>query len=119
MVEVDISEEELKNIYSLAKERHDAKDLSFRNSNILIDSKNVYAPHGIGLLGEHAWGKHTNQSVDKNIYKIRDEGEDFANTELKTITYFGAGEPELKIKKEEFHSKKPSLYVLARVDKKK
>ena len=119
MVQVNISNEELKGIYSLAKERHNAKDLSFRNSNILIDSQNVYAPHAIGLIGEHAWGKHTNQSVDKNIYKVRDQGEDFTNTEVKTITYFGSGEPELKIKREEFHSKSPSLYVLARVNKKK
>ena len=99
MIEVSISEKELKNIYSLAKKRHDAKSMSFRNTGILIkDPKSVYSPHSIGLLGEHAWGKHTGQSVDKNIYDIRDEGEDFTNTEVKTITYFGNGEPELKIK---------------------
>ena len=120
MVKILISQKELKSIYSLAKKRHDSKDMSFRNTGILIkDPKSVYSPHSIGLLGEHAWGKHIGESVDRKIYKVRDDGEDFAGTEVKTITYFGKGEPELKIKKEEFHSKKPSLYVLARVDKKK
>ena len=119
MVTIKINKEELAYIYSLAKKRHNAKDESFRDTGILIpDPKSVYAPHTIGLLGEYAWGKHTHQQVDDQIYALRDEGEDFNNTEVKTLTYFGDGEPELKIKKKEFHSKKPDLYVLARVNKK-
>ena len=119
MINIAISEKELKGIYELAKKRHNAKDDSFRNTGILIpDPKSVYAPHTIGLLGEYAWGKHTRQEVDAKIYKVRDDGQDFHNTEVKTLTYFGSGEPELKIKKKEFASKTPRLYVLARVDKK-
>ena len=119
MVTIRIEEDELAKIYSLAKQRHNAKDKSFRDTGILIPNpKSVYAPHTIGLLGEFAWGKHTHQLVDSAIYEVRDEGEDFKDTEVKTLTYFGKGDPELKIKKQEFLSKHPSLYVLTRVDKK-
>jgi DNA-directed DNA polymerase III PolC len=118
MVEIKISNNELKEVYSLAKKRHDAKDISFRNSSQFNTSKNEYAPHSIGLLGEYAWGQYTGQSVDENIYAVRDGGEDFEGTEVKTITYFGEGEPELKIPKTEFDSRNPNLYVLCRVDKK-
>ena len=119
MVTVKIEKHELSEISGMARQRHDAKDRSFRNTGILIPNpSSVYDPHTIGLLGEFAWGKHTNQSIDKKIYKVRDAGEDFADTEIKTITYAGHGEPELKIKKEEFISKKPKLYVLLRVNKK-
>ena len=118
MITITIEEAELAEVYSLAKKRHNAKDESFRDTGILIPNpKSVYAPHTIGLLGEFAWGKHTQQRVDFTIYQVRDEGEDFKNTEVKTLTYFGAGEPQLKIKKQEFLSKNPSLYVLARVTK--
>jgi DNA-directed DNA polymerase III PolC len=118
MVTVQIEPTELEDIKLIAQKRHNAKDKSFRNTGILIpDPASVYAPHTIGLVGEFAWGKHTNQTIDEKIYDVRDDGQDFHNTEVKTITYFGAGEPELKIKQQEFASKTPALYVLTRVDK--
>ena len=56
--------------------------------------------------------------VDEDIYEIRDS-EDFDGEEIKTITYYGHGEPELKIKVTEFDSKKPKKYILARTNKEK
>ena len=58
-----------------------------------------------------------NQEIDKNIYPVRDPGEDFPNVEVKAITYTGKGEPELKIKKTEYEARDPSLYVLVRINK--
>ena len=117
MITINLTDDELSDIKSLAADRHDAKPVSFRNTGILIDNPStVYAPHTVGLIGEYAWGKHTGQKIDSSIYDVRDDGEDFAGTEVKTITYTGSGEPELKIKKSEFLSKTPQLYVLARVN---
>ena len=118
MVTIKIDTNEFAEIKLIAQKRHDAKDRSFRDTGILIrEPSTVYAPHTIGLLGEFAWGKYTHQSIDTKIYKVRDDGQDFHNTEVKTITYFGTGEPELKIKQQEFQSKTPALYVLTRVNK--
>lgn len=120
---IKISQKEINFILNLAKKRHDAKPSSIKNTGILI-SRNIsnplenYLPHFIGLVGEYAWAKHTNQNVDEEIYEIRDS-EDFNGEEIKTITYFGAGEPELKIKVNEYQSKKPKKYILARTDKQK
>ena len=63
MVTVQIEPTELEDIKLMAQKRHNAKDKSFRNTGILIpDPASVYAPHTIGLVGEFAWGKHTNRS---------------------------------------------------------
>jgi hypothetical protein len=120
---ITISKKEINYVLSLAKKRHDAKPNSIKNTGILID-RNInnpienYLPHFIGIVGEYAWGKHTNRSVDEDIYEIRDS-EDFDGEEIKTITYYGGGEPELKIKVTEFDSKKPKKYILARTNKEK
>lgn len=123
MKTIQISNKEINYILNLAKKRHDAKPKSIKNTGILInrDISNPlenYLPHFIGLLGEYAWAKHTNQEVDEEIYEIRDT-QDFNGEEIKTITYFGSGEPELKIKVTEYQTKTPKKYILARTDKQK
>ena len=66
-----------------------------------------------------AYAKFIGEKVDEEIYAVRDKGQDFNKVEVKTITYFGDGEPELKIKQKEFETKSPEVYVLVRVNKKK
>lgn len=102
---IKLNEKETKLAINLGKKRHSAKHISFRNSgSIRINSgfflesvdKQFY-PHIIGVLGELAYSKICNESIDENIYSVRDSGEDFKGIEVKAITYFGSGEPELKI----------------------
>jgi len=116
---IDIKEKDLIKLLGLAKQRHDAKPKNIRNTGILIkeSQKNIeeqYLPHFIGLIGEFAWGQHSGQFVDEKIHK-KGDSEDFQGEEVKTITYFGTGEPELKIKIAEFKNKFPNKYILARV----
>ena len=123
MKTITITKKEIDYILALAKKRHDAKPNNIKNTGILIDRDvnnpvENYLPHFIGIVGEYAWAKHTNRSVDEDIYEIRDS-EDFDGEEIKTITYYGHGEPELKIKVTEFDSKKPKKYILARTNKEK
>lgn len=117
---IKINEKDVSKLLDLAKRRHDAKPNSIRNSGILIkrseDPLENYLPHFIGIIGEYAWGSLTNKPIDEIIYRIRDS-EDFNGEEVKTITYFGAGEPELKIKIREFKEKTPKKYILARINK--
>lgn len=122
----NLTKKQLDYARDLATKRHEAKNKSFRNKDILIsDDKSDkkldknYLPHYIGVVGELAWSIVSDSEVDENIYSVRDPGEDFDGVEVKTITYMGSGEPELKIKVEEFNSKKPELYVLVRFDLKK
>ena len=119
---IEIQHSKVQELLQLAKKRHDAKPKNFRNSGILIkrseDPIENYLPHVIGIIGEYAWGKHTGQPIDEVIYKVRDF-EDFNGEEVKTTTYFGSGEPELKIKIGEFKDKAPKRYILARTDKTK
>ena len=120
MVTISLSKDEVSFGYTQGKKRHYAKDISFREKGHvkIKDSKLNYESHAIGFLGEYAWGKFTNQSVDLAIYSVRDSGEDFPETEVKTITYTGTGEPELKIPIEEFNERKSvNKYVLAKIDK--
>jgi hypothetical protein len=123
MKTITITKKETNYILDLAKKRHDAKPNSIKNTGILIN-RNLsnpienYLPHFIGIVGEYAWAKHTNRFVDEEIYEIRDS-EDFDGEEIKTITYYGFGEPELKIKVTEFHCKEPKKYILARTNKDK
>lgn len=111
-------------LYKIAKARHDAKHFSFRESGHLTTENNrldftkvfkiesKYMPHFLGLVGEFAWSLKTGEPLDETIYKIKDSGEDFKGVEVKTITYSGEGEPELKIKVSEYEDKKPKKYVL-------
>lgn len=122
-MKIYLNKKQLQRAIELAIERHEAKDQSFRNASIYFPQKrnefgisNEYIPHLIGVLGEMAWAAANGLQIDQNIYKVRDMGEDFDGVEIKTTTYFGAGEPELKIKKKEFESKRPKLYVLMRVN---
>jgi hypothetical protein len=121
MTIIKLNKKEIDYVLSLAKKRHDAKPNNIKNSGILIDRDisnplENYLPHFIGLVGEYAWAKYTKREVDENIYTIRDN-EDFNGEEVKTITYYGDGEPELKVKLKEYENKKPNKYILARTDK--
>jgi hypothetical protein len=122
-MKIKFNSEQLRKAVEIAIKRHEAKNISFRNKEIYIPKQknefgipNEYAPHLIGVLGEMAWATIKNVPIDENIYKVRDPGEDFRGVEVKATTYFGDGEPELKIKVKEFNKKKPKLYVLIRVD---
>ena len=128
-MKIKLNKEQLEYIYNLAKKRHDAKHQSFRNASQIMpedkrDSFNSvynidkqYMPHFLGLVGEYAWSQHTGEAVDEEIYDVRDGGEDFDGVEVKTITYMGKGEPELKITQKEYEERKvPNLYVLTRFD---
>lgn len=126
-----LSTEQLQKALALAMQRHDAKHKSFRNrttdefmnaakesmaGTMKVDSQ--YMAHFIGVVGETAWSLHTGEPVDEKIYAVRDDGEDFKGIEVKTITYCGAGEPELKITVKEYAERKPpKLYVLVRFNK--
>lgn len=116
---VKLTKQEVSFAKKLAKKRHNAKNTFIRNRGILMKEGSVYDPHIIGLIGEIAYSKLTGEKIDETIYAVRDKGQDFHQVEVKTITYFGEGEPELKIKQKEFETKSPKMYVLARVDKKK
>jgi len=121
MTVISITKKEINYILSLAKKRHDAKPSNIKNSGILIDRDlnnplENYLPHFIGIVGEYAWAKHTNKNIDETIYEIRDD-EDFNGEEVKTITYYGTGESELKVKVQEYNNKKPLKYILARTNK--
>jgi len=122
-MKIKFNSEQIEKAVSTAVARHEAKNISFRNKEIYFPKvknefgiPNEYAPHLIGVLGEMAWATVKGIPIDENIYKVRDKGEDFRGVEIKTITYFGKGEPELKIKLQEFNKKHPKLYVLMRVD---
>ena len=116
---INLTKKEVSFAKKLAKKRHNAKNAFIRNRGILMREGSVYDPHTIGLIGEMAYAKFTGEKIDEEIYALRDKGQDFNKVEVKTITYFGDGEPELKIKQKEFEAKNPEVYVLARVDKKK
>jgi hypothetical protein len=116
---INLTKEEVSFAKKLAKKRHNAKNTFIRNRGILMKKGSVYDPHTIGLIGEMAYAKFTGEKIDGTIYAVRDKGQDFHKIEIKTITYFGDGEPELKIKQKEFETKSPETYILARVDKKK
>jgi len=122
-MKIKFNSKQLEKAVETAIARHEAKNISFRNRSIYFPEKknefgipNEYAPHLIGVLGEMAWATVKGLPIDENIYSVRDKGYDFKGVEIKTVTYFGAGEPELKIKVQEFNKKHPSVYVLMRVD---
>jgi hypothetical protein len=129
---ISLTDEQVDYCLELGMARHDAKDKSFRNRDVgkfqnqskhtLADYVKVdpqYMAHFIGVLGEMAWSIHTGEALDEEIYAVRDNGEDFEGTEVKTLTYFGRGEPELKIPESEYKERQSvQRYVLARVDPK-
>lgn len=118
MVTIKLTDNEVSHLKELAKKRHYAKHPSFRDSSPIPNKD--FEPHFIGVLGEYAWGKYTNQSIDSEIYDVRDSGEDFKNTEIKTITFQGSRgqEPELKIPQDEFYKRKNvNLFCLLRLIK--
>jgi hypothetical protein len=121
MTTITLTKDQYNTCLQLAKNRHNSKNEKIRNKNTLMkDPKKDYYPHLIGILGEMAWAIHTGQDIDSNIYKTTTKHhQDFVDTEVKTTTYFGDGEPELKIPKKEFKRKQAKLYILARVDIKK
>ena len=119
MVVINFSDQEVSYAFEQGKKRHYAKDESFREKGSvkIKNAKSKHESHSIGFLGELAWAKFTNQEVDTTIYAVRDSGEEFAGTEVKTITYCGEGEPELKIPKAEFQKRKSvQNYVLVRIN---
>ena len=99
---INLTKQEISFAKKLAKKRHNAKNTFIRNRGILMKEGSVYDPHTIGLIGEMAYAKFIGEKVDEEIYAVRDKGQDFNKVEVKTITYFGDGEPELKIKQKQF-----------------
>lgn len=128
-----LSREQLNYALNLAVKRHDAKHSSFRNKDVeefRNESKNKlsekfkvdhqYMSHFLGVIGELGWSLVSGDTLDENIYSVRDDGQDFEGIEVKTITYMGAGEPELKITLKEYEQRKPpELYVLTRFNLRK
>lgn len=121
---INLTKQEVTFAKKLAQKRHDAKHISIRNKGVLMANNlanggSQYDFHTIGLIGELAYSKFSGESIDENIYSRNPDpkGQDFENLEIKTITYFGSGEPELKITQKEYATKNPKLYVLARVNK--
>ena len=125
-----LNKKQLNYALELAMKRHDAKDESFRNKDTELfrnDSKSQmsdkfkvdfqYMAHFLGVIGELGYSLVTGEDVDEEIYAVRDGGQDFEGVEVKTITYMGAGEPELKIPVMEYERRTPpNSYVLVRFD---
>ena len=123
-----LNNKQIKYALELAVRRHDATHTSFRNKdtqmflneNKMKLSKEVkadfqYMAHFLGVIGELGYAIATDQKVDEEIYSVRDSGQDFDGVEVKTITYMGYGEPELKITTKEYEQRTPpKLYVLTR-----
>jgi hypothetical protein len=123
-----LNKEQLEYALDLAMRRHDAKHSSFRNKdteNFRNDTKGKmsekfkvdfqYMAHFLGVIGELGYSLVTGEDVDEEIYAVRDSGQDFEGVEVKTITYMGAGEPELKIPVKEYEQRTPPVtYVLTR-----
>ncbi len=126
-----LSKKQLKYALELAIMRHDAKHISFRNKDTkkfinksktkLSEDMKVdfqYMAHFLGVIGELGYSLATGEPVDEEIYSVRDSGEDFDGVEVKTITYMGAGEPELKIPVNEYEARTPpKTYALVRYDR--
>lgn len=126
MLKVILNDCQIEFARELAKRRHEAKNISFKNSGILTDTNKTtlveeyiydkkHKPHFLGLLGELAYALVTRQKVDTTIYSIRDSGFDVGDVEVKTSTWSGPS-IELKIKQKEFETKRPAKYVLARAN---
>ena len=99
-----LTKKQLNYALGLAMKRHDAKHASFRNKDtdrFMNESKGSlsekfsvdkqYMAHFLGVIGELGYSLVTGESVDENIYSVRDDGQDFDGVEVKTITYMGSG----------------------------
>ena len=124
---IKFTDKEIEWAIDMGKQRHGAKHVSFRESNQMGDVSKVFGgSHILGVLGELAYEKHTGIKMDRTIYAVRDPGHDFETSkndsqnfkiDIKTITYNGDGEKELKVKIDEFNKKTPDEYVLVFIDK--
>ena len=117
-VVVSFSDAEVNELVHLSQKRHNPKDSSFRHKYCLVkNAKSTSVPHEIGILGEEAYGRCVGLGIDREIYDVRDDGSDFEGIEVKTVTYFGSGEPELKIPVKDWTGKHKDIkkFVLARI----
>ena len=85
-MKIKFTKEQIKFALDLAKKRHDAKHISFRNKNVAefnnsnklnLSSKlnvdNQYMSHYIGIMGEMAWAIANNQQIDEKIQELFDK----------------------------------------------
>lgn len=125
-MKISLSKEQLEYAKVLAAKRHEAKDISFRNSKRLhgnIKKTKVdhyvlditHKAHFLGVLGEMAYAEAVNGKIDTNIYELRDKGFDVNDVEVKASTWM-SGDIELKVQKNHFETKFPKKYVLVRID---
>jgi len=118
---IRFSRKEVEGLVNLAHKRHNAKDSSFRHKYCMVRGAETTAvPHEIGILGEAAYGKCIGEDIDREIYEVRDDGSDFKDTEVKTVTYFGHGEPELKVPEKDWLGKHKDIkkFILTRINPK-
>lgn len=125
-MKINLSKDQLEHAKVLAAKRHEAKDISFRNSKRLhgnIKKTKVdhyvlditHKAHFLGVLGEIAYAQVVNGKIDTNIYELRDNGSDVGDVEVKASTWM-SGDIELKVQKKHFETKFPKKYVLVRID---
>lgn len=124
---IKFTDKEVEWAIDMGKQRHGAKHSSFRETGRMGDVSKVFGgSHILGVLGELAYEKYTGIEMDRNIYSVRDKGYDFKTSkksgrnfkiDIKTITYNGEGEKELKVKIDEYIKKTPDEYVLVFIDK--
>ena len=92
-----LDKKQLNYALGLAMKRHDAKHSSFRNKDttrFMNDSKGQmsekfsvdkqYMAHFLGVIGELGYSLATGETIDENIYSVRDDGQDFDRTTYKT-----------------------------------
>jgi hypothetical protein len=79
--------------------------------------RNEVEIRAIGVCGEYAYGKFTNQPIDLSLYKGRDKGSDFPDgAQVKTVhARYAWYEPRLSIPKWEFDKYRPKKYVSAKL----
>lgn len=124
---INFTDKEIDWAIDMGQQRHGAKHTSFREKTRMGNVSKVFGgSHILGVLGELAYEKHTGIQMDRNIYSVRDQGYDFKTSknsgnnfkiDIKTITYNGEGEKELKVKVSEYTKKIPDEYVLIYIDK--
>tara|TARA_R110000824_G_scaffold16999_2_gene69599 strand:- start:151 stop:684 length:534 start_codon:yes stop_codon:yes gene_type:complete len=124
---INFTDKEVAWAIDMGQQRHGAKHNSFREKSRMGSISKVFGgSHILGVLGELAYEKYTGIEMDRNIYSVRDRGYDFKTSknsdknfkiDIKTITYNGEGEKELKIKVSEYAKNIPDEYVLIYIDK--
>ena len=102
---INFTDKEVAWAIDMGQQRHGAKHNSFREKSRMGSISKVFGgSHILGVLGELDF--KTSKNSDKN-FKI----------DIKTITYNGEGEKELKIKVSEYAKNIPDEYVLIYIDK--